>query len=124
MISNRIRKKEVLNYKVILLGENGVGKTSNTKNIFSQDEQSDVLYDLLQKKIMLEEEKRTVNFEFWDSPRKEQLKNIAKLFYKNVSVCVLVYDITNKNSFDELRNFWINDVKENIPTIQGNQQFI
>ena len=40
MISNRIRKKEVLNYKVILLGENGVGKTSNTKNIFSQDEQS------------------------------------------------------------------------------------
>ena len=124
MISNRIRKKEVLNYKVILLGENEVGKTSNTKNIFSQDEQSEVLYDLLQKKSMLEEEKRTVNFEFWDSPRKEQLKNIAKLFYKNVSVCVLVYDITNKNSFDELRNFWINDVKENIPTIQGNQQFI
>ena len=38
MISNRIRKKEVLNYKVILLGENEVGKTSNTKNIFSQDD--------------------------------------------------------------------------------------
>ena len=74
--------------------------------------------------IIYYKEKRTVNFEFWDSPRKEQLKNIAKLFYKNVSVCVLVYDITNKNSFDELRNFWINDVKENIPTIQGNQQFI
>ena len=51
--------------------------------------------------IIYYKEKRTVNFEFWDSPRKEQLKNIAKLFYKNVSVCVLVYDMTNKNSFDE-----------------------
>lgn len=111
VFSNR---REDLNAKVILLGENGVGKTSiiirYTKQKFSSEENSRVLYDLVKKTTFLEEEKKYVNFDFWDIPRKEQFKNIAKLFYKNAYVCVLVYDITNKNSFDEIRNFWINDV--------------
>ena len=103
--------------------ENGVGKTSiiirYTKNKFSSDENSKVLYDLVKKKLFLEEERKYVNFDFWDLPRKEQFKNIAKLFYKNASVCVLVYDITNKNSFEEIKKFWINDVKENFLNNKG-----
>ena len=38
-----------------------------------------------------------------------------KIFYKDAQVCILVYDMTNKNSFDEIRNYWIKQIKEYAP---------
>ena len=38
---------------------------------------------------------------------------LAKVFYRNSAVCILFYDITKKQSFEELKNFWIKDIKAN-----------
>ena len=38
---------------------------------------------------------------------------MAKLFYKDAKIILFVYDITSLNSFNELRNYWITQVKEN-----------
>ena len=65
------------------------------------------------KTMMLEEENQSVKFEIWDTAGQERYRALAKVFYKNASVCVLVYDITRKTSFDELKKYWINELKEN-----------
>ena len=38
------------------------------------------------------------------------------MFYKNSAIIIFVYDITNKNSFENIKNYWYNDVQTNIDT--------
>ena len=106
-----------LSCKVVLLGESGVGKTSiisrYTTNTFSSILMSTTGASFATKTMMLEEENQSVKFEIWDTAGQERYRALAKVFYKNASVCVLVYDITRKASFDELKKYWINELKEN-----------
>ena len=99
-----------LSCKVVLLGESGVGKTSiisrYTTNTFSSILMSTTGASFATKTMMLEDENQSVKFEIWDTAGQERYRALAKVFYKNASVCVLVYDITRKTSL-------INELKEN-----------
>ena len=55
-----------------------------------------------------------IKFELWDTAGEEKYRAIARVFYQNSSVCILVYDITRKASFDEIKNFWINEIKQHL----------
>ena len=105
-----------LSCKVVLIGESGVGKTSiisrYTNNTFSSILMSTTGASFATKTLMLEEENQSVKFEIWDTAGQERYRSLAKVFYKNAAVCVLVYDITRKASFDELKKYWINQIKE------------
>ena len=57
-----------------------------------------------------------IRFEIWDTAGQEHYRALAKLFYQNTNVCVLVYDITRKSSFNELQNYWYKEIKENAQT--------
>ena len=59
------------------------------------------------------DENQSIKFEIWDTAGQERYRALAKVFYKNAAVCVLVYDITRKTSFNELKNYWIKEIKEN-----------
>ena len=48
----------------------------------------------------------------------ERYRSMARLFYKNAASCILVYDITNKASFEEIKYYWVPELREN--TQQGN----
>ena len=61
----------------------------------------------------MEEEKETIKFEIWDTAGQERYRSMAKVFYKNAAACILVYDITNKASFEEIKNYWVPELKEN-----------
>ena len=60
----------------------------------------------------MEEEKCSINYEIWDTAGQEKYRALAKVFYKNAAVCILVYDITRRASFEEIKNYWIKEVKE------------
>ena len=49
----------------------------------------------------------------WDTAGQEKYRSINKLFYKDSNIVIFVYDITNKKSFDEIKNYWFEQVKEN-----------
>ena len=65
-------------------------------------------------KIVEINKNQKVKFELWDTAGEEKYRAIARVFYQNASVCILVYDITRKSSFDEIKNFWVNEIKQNI----------
>ena len=65
------------------------------------------------KTIFLKDENQSIKFEIWDTAGQEKYRSLAKVFYKNASVCILVYEITRKQSFDELQKYWISEVLNN-----------
>ena len=57
---------------------------------------------------------KIINFEIWDTPGQKKFRILHRVLYNNVNVFILVYDITNCSSFDELKNYWINEIKTNV----------
>ena len=108
-----------LTCKVVLLGESGVGKTSiisrYINNTFKSQLMSTPGANFVTKNVIMEDENKTIKFEIWDTAGQERYRSLAKVFYKNAAVCVLVYDITRKTSFDAIKNYWVKELKENAP---------
>ena len=103
--------------KVVLIGESGVGKTSIISrfvtNAFSSSLNPTPGANFTTKSITIEGYNKTIKYEVWDTAGQEKYRALAKVFYKNSHVCILVYDITRRDSFEQLKNFWINEIKLN-----------
>ncbi|XP_022105356.1 ras-related protein Rab-7a [Acanthaster planci] len=96
------RKKVLL--KVIILGDSGVGKTSlmnqyvNKK--FSNQYKATIGADFLTKEVMVDD--RLVTMQIWDTAGQERFQSLGVAFYRGADCCVLVFDVTNQNSFKSL----------------------
>ena len=106
---------EIEKIKVILVGNAGVGKT-NLINIagggsFNPSPITKIKDSFIKTDITVD--KKQFKLYLWDTVGLENLRNLTKLFFENSKIVIFVYDISNKNSFEDL-NFWINDVKNNI----------
>ena len=108
-------------YKVVLLGECGVGKTSiisrYINNIFNSNYEEDLIAGgkCGIKNVLLEDENQMIQFKIWNTIGQERFRSLTKLYYNNVDAFVLIYDITSERSFEELKNYWVNDIKKNGP---------
>ena len=108
----------VESFKVVLVGESGVGKTSIiTKFIdetFQEDQQSTTGGTFSTKSVICDGGK-ILKFEIWDTAGQERYRALTKMFYKDANAAIMVYDITRKDSFDELKNYWSEQIKESSP---------
>ena len=109
---------EVESFKVVLVGESGVGKTSIITQFidqtFQEDQQSTTGGTFSTKSVVCDNGK-TLKFEIWDTAGQERYRALTKMFYKDANAAVLVYDITRKDSFEEIQNYWSNQIKESSP---------
>ena len=102
--------------KLILVGESHVGKTSiitqYMKNTFSEEFMTTTSQDKSIKEIQLENGEEIV-LEIWDTIGQNQLRTTNKIFMKNAKIALIVYDITNENSFKNLKVFY-NEINQYI----------
>jgi small GTP-binding protein len=107
--------------KVVLLGDSGVGKTciisryisgSFDKNIASTNGAS-----YCSKMVKFEELGKNLLLDVWDTAGQEKYRALTKFFYKDASVVILVYDITREESFNNLKNYWYNQLQENCKNV-------
>ena len=105
-------------FKVVLVGESGVGKTSIITQFidqtFQEDQQSTTGGTFSTKSVICDDTK-ILKFEIWDTAGQERYRALTKMFYKDANAAVLVYDITRKDSFEELQNYWAQQIKESSP---------
>ena len=105
-------------FKVVLVGESGVGKTSIITQFidqtFQEDQQSTTGGTFSTKSVVCEGGK-ILKFEIWDTAGQEKYRSLTTMFYKDANAAVMVYDVTRKESFDEIKNYWSNQIKENSP---------
>ena len=107
--------------KVIFLGESGVGKSSLIKisvgEKFENEYSSTMSLTFFPKQIKYNHKKYF--FSLWDTIGQEKYRSLTKIFYKDSKIVIFVYDITDKNSFQNL-NFWIDSVNNEL----GKEKYI
>ncbi len=110
-------EENAFNCKVILVGESGVGKLSIISRFLNVNfsKTSTTGANFHSKIIFFEEENKSIRYEIWDTAGQEKYRSLAKIFYKDASICILVYDITNRQSFEELKKYWIEVIKDQAP---------
>lgn len=106
-------------YKLVFLGDQSVGKTSIITRFmydqFDKSYQATIGIDFLSKTMYLED--RTVRLQLWDTAGQERFRSLIPSYIRDSSVAVIVYDITDRQSFlnsskwiDEVRSERGNDV--------------
>ena len=105
--------------KVVLLGETAVGKSCLISRFVSNKFQSNFVPTMggcySSKEVEYQKLKKKLKYEIWDTAGQEKYRAINKIFYQDAAVAILVYDITRKDSFEELKNYWYIEVRDNSP---------
>jgi small GTP-binding protein len=107
--------KEIKKIKIILLGEKGVGKTSLIKKyvgnkINSNDNQE---IDFVKKNYDIDEN-ITAELSIYDTTNEEKLGKITKNYYKDAHGAIIVFDLTNKETFNKVK-YWLKEIDSNAP---------
>ena len=106
--------------KVVLIGESGVGKTSIisrfTHDKFDKEIITTTGASYTSKRMIFEKyQNKELKYEIWDTAGQEKYRSLTQIFYKDASIAILVYDVTNEDSFNELQNYWYNQIKDYAP---------
>ena len=99
--------------KFVIIGESRIGKTCLI-NQYVNSFFDPLCYITTGKDISYKELKineNTLNLEIWDIAGIGLYRTVNKIFLKNTQIALLVYDITDQNSFNQL-NYWINEIKD------------
>ena len=114
------KNEEPISCKTILVGDSAVGKTSIISRYLDKykGKEKPTIGASFTNKIENIDGK-DIKFEIWDTAGQERFRSINSIFYQDAYICILVYDITNQNSFQSLGNYWYNAVKE-----YGNEEVI
>ncbi|KAJ3429275.1 ras and ef-hand domain-containing protein [Anaeramoeba flamelloides] len=100
-------------FKICFIGDEGVGKTSIITRFiyesFDPETQSTVGVDFLSKTIHIENQ--SIRLQLWDTAGQERFRCLLPSYIRNSSLAVLVFDVTNQQSFENL-DFWLQTVKE------------
>ena len=101
-----------LMFKILLLGDSGVGKSSvlirYTKNEFNLDMRSTIGVEFALKFLKIDDFQ--LKIQIWDTAGMERYRSITNAYYKGAKGVIIVYDITRRKSFENVDN-WIEDFK-------------
>ncbi len=109
---------EFIYLKLILLGDTSVGKTNLllrfTKNKFIKTKKT-IMTDFFSEKFEVDynNTKQLIKIQFWDTAGQELYDSICKTFYKKCNGVMLVFDITNRDSFKNIEK-WRREVEANL----------
>ena len=99
--------------KLVIIGNSSVGKSSVllrfSDDQFSESYLTTIGVDFRFKTLNIDG--RRVKLQIWDTAGQERFRTITNAYYKGADGIVLVYDITNLPSFEDIERFWLNEVE-------------
>ena len=111
---------EKTTYKIILIGDSAVGKTCIFKKItsgtFTEKSISTIGMDRRTLSFTIKNEEGNdveIDVQLWDTAGQERFRSITTSYYKSSQGLLLMYDITRKETFDNLEN-WIISIKDSL----------
>ena len=113
-MNEKVKNIKPIPVKVILVGDSGVGKTSMISrylNQFSDKIDSTVTTSYYNKEEIIDNYK--LNFQIWDTVGQEQYRSLNSLFFKDSQICLMVYDITRKETFRSIIDYWYESILNN-----------
>ena len=101
-----------LTFKIIIIGDSGVGKSCLAiralKNIFESLYQPTIGFEFMSSYIKIDG--KIIKLQIWDTCGQEVYRSLISSFYNNASLAIMVYSINNENSFNNL-DFWLNEIR-------------
>lgn len=101
-------------YKILTIGESGVGKTCILRrfveNKFLKNHLATIGIDFNTKSIKVNGV--DIRLKIWDTAGQERFRNITNQYYKGADGIILVFDLTDMNSFDKI-NDWVSQISTN-----------
>merc|ERR1712106_222483 len=112
MAAPRPAQGKILQFKLVLLGEAAVGKSSLVlrfvKGHFQDYQESTIGAAFLTQTVCLED--ITVKFEIWDTAGQERYHSLAPMYYRGAQAAIVVYDITNADTFERAKS-WVRELQ-------------
>ena len=101
-----------LSFKLIVIGDSGVGKSSLTNNgikkIFSESYNATVGFEFFTFNVKMND--KVVKLQIWDTCGQELYRSLITNFYRNTSLAIMVYAINSKESFDNIE-MWLRELR-------------
>lgn len=117
-ITSKVEKERIKEYKIVLLGDFDVGKTSilyrYMHNKFKKDIQMESQNPEHFQKVIQIDENLKIKLDIWDTAGMEKSGKIFKQYYKDIYGALIIFDLTKKESFNNAKN-WLEELKENSP---------
>ena len=114
--------------KITLIGDTGAGKTCIINRYINDDFFSNKVSTMgvSCSNKLVKEDNKLLRVDLWDTAGQEQYRSLGRHFYKDSYVIILVYDITNRESFENLKIIWYKDLlkyneKYTILAVVGNK---
>ena len=108
-------KDEIISFKILLLGDSGVGKTAFIlrfcEDKFEEDSLTTIGLD--QKNKFVKRDNKKLELHIWDTAGQERFRSITKNCYKGADGIILMYDISKYETFKQIKT-WINNIKDSI----------
>jgi small GTP-binding protein len=99
-------------YKIVLLGNTGVGKSSILHRFMTGNELtapgSTIGAAYYTAELMVKN--KHIRLKIWDTAGQERFRSLVQIYYKNTAGCICVFDLTNRDSFEDLF-YWIYNYK-------------
>jgi len=111
------KSREIIESKIVLLGDSGVGKTSialrytQEESNFQQRTNPTIGASFLMKNLQIDDKK--LKLQIWDTAGQERFRSLAPMYYRGASAALLVYDITSVSTYKKVKE-WVNELKKNV----------
>jgi small GTP-binding protein len=103
-----------LTFKIIIIGDSGVGKSCltqmATKNNFESNYQTTIGFEFFVLNIKIGE--KIIKLQIWDTCGQEIYRSLISNFYRNSSLAIMVYSVTDRKSFENL-DLWYKELRTN-----------
>lgn len=107
-VPNVVTVDEPISLKYIVVGDSCVGKSNLTlrftKDKFELQNETTIGVEFAVKLVCVDS--RAYNLQIWDTAGQDTFKAITKAYYRNSIGCIIVYDISNRESFDHVREWY------------------
>lgn len=111
---------KVQNVKLVLLGDQGVGKSSialrYVRGEFTENSEATIGAAFLTQTTTVSNQ--SIKFDIWDTAGQERYKSLAPMYYRGAQAAVIVYDITSQKSFNKAID-WVKELQQ-----QANAQIV
>ncbi|KAF2074594.1 hypothetical protein CYY_004101 [Polysphondylium violaceum] len=99
-------------YKLLLIGDSGVGKTSLllqfSDNTFQETSVNLTTVDYKNKNVVIDG--KTFSLQIWDTAGQERFRTITSSFYRGAHGVIIVYDMTDQNSYNNVM-LWMQEIQ-------------
>lgn len=96
-------EKKVRDYKVILLGDTSVGKTTLVNKLVGNEVPGSATIGAIYNRYFVDEQ---ISLDIWDTGGQERYRSFAQQYYRDTDICILAFDLSEPKTFIDIQEYW------------------